>query len=121
MSIQILRERLAHAKKLKLKTSGATTAEVEAALAEYDRLRAALERVEKYLASEESPLYTLWENGDICSWDDNPREFWKDVLDDLRNFKMSVLDIGHGVEWEAVTVYRAVLAALEPGRQEGGE
>jgi|SRR5262245_23362686 len=93
----------------------------EKAEADAARLRAALEMVEDYLCSEESPLYALWENGDICSWDDNPRERWSDVIDDMRNSKMSISDIGHGVEWQAVTVYRLVWAALADAHQPESE
>jgi hypothetical protein len=86
-------------------------------------LAKALGQVKAYLSSEEGPLYALWENGDICSWDDNPREKWEHVLEDLgdlENFQMTELDIGMGVKWEAVTVYRTVQAALNPdARQEG--
>lgn len=120
MSIKALREDVAHARKM-LQSSDiliATRGEVERALAEYDRLRAALEMVEAYLSSDESPLYSLWENGDICSWDDNPREKWEHVLEDLgdlENFQMTELDIGMGVKWEAVTIYRTILAALKKG------
>lgn len=76
------------------------------------QLRTTLKKIENYFSVEESPLYHLWENGDICSWDDNPRERWVEVLDDLRNFKMPTLQIGMGVEWDAVMIYREVLAAL---------
>src|SRR5262245_15047108 len=120
MSIKALREDVAHARKM-LQSSDiliATRGEVERALAEYDRLRAALEMVEAYLSSDESPLYSLWENGDICSWDDNPREKWEHVLEDLgdlENFQMTELDIGMGVKWEAVTIYRTILTALKKG------
>lgn len=84
------------------------------------RLRAALEAVERYMASEESPLYNLWENGDICDYDDNPVDTWVGVLDELRNFSIDPVILGHGVEWLAVNVYREVLAALNP-RGEGEE
>src|SRR5262245_23629019 len=95
--------------------------DLEIAEADAAQLREALEKVEDYLCSEESPLYALWENGDICSWDDNPRERWSDVIDDMRNSKMSISDIGHGVEWQAVTVYRLVWAALADERQPESE
>jgi len=92
---------------------------VEAAEARAEAMRKALEKVEKYFASEESPLYSLWENGDICSWDDNPREKWEHVLEDLgdlENFQMTELDIGMGVKWQAVAIYRTILAALKKGK-----
>jgi hypothetical protein len=95
-----------------------TRCRAEKAEAHAATFKEALTKVEVYLASEYGPLYKLWEDGDICSWDDNPRDVWKDVLGDLRNPKMSTLDIGHGVGWDAVTIYRAAQAALASERKE---
>jgi hypothetical protein len=86
----------------------------ETAEAQATTLREVITKVAEYLESEQSPLYSLWENGDICSWDENPRESWKDVVEDLQNPQMATLDIGHGVEWDSVTIYRVVRAALAP-------
>lgn len=49
MSIQTLRQLVARGQV-------ATCREIEIALAEYDRLRAALEKIEKWLAGEDGPL-----------------------------------------------------------------
>lgn len=86
-------------------------------------LRAALEQVEKYLASEESPLHHLWESGDICAYDDNPCDTWEQALLELRNFSIDPAILGYGTEWEVVKLYRAVQAALTPAPigEGGGE
>jgi hypothetical protein len=87
---------------------------VEAAEARAEAMRAALVKVEAYFASEESPLYSLWEDGDICYYDYNPCTFWNEVLDQLQDCRIPVGSLGYGVEWPAVTLYREVLAALAP-------
>jgi hypothetical protein len=84
----------------------------EAAEARAEAMRAALVKVEAYLASEESPLYSLWENGDICAYDDNPVDTWQGVLEELRNPSIDPAILGYGTEWIAVDVYREILAAL---------
>jgi hypothetical protein len=92
----------------------------EAAEARAETLRKALEQVEAYMASEESPLYHLWENGDICAYDDNPIDHWEEALLELRNFNIPADSLGYGTEWKAVALYREVLKALQP-KVEGGK
>jgi ABC-type oligopeptide transport system substrate-binding subunit len=89
--------------------------------AENAKLRAALERVKAYLITDESPLYGLWENGDICAYDENPVEKWEEVLEELDNPSIDADIIGYGTQWAAVKLYREVLAALKIGAREEGE
>lgn len=81
--------------------------------AENARLRAILAKVEEWMSREElrAPLFELWEGGDICGYDDNPFT-WEQTLEQLRNPAIKAAILGHGVEWEAVTLYREVFAAL---------
>lgn len=77
-------------------------------------LRAALEKVEAWMASEDEPLFKLWEDGDICEYDDNPLDKWEDVLTELRNRSIDPAILGYGTEWPEVALYREILLALSP-------
>ena len=80
------------------------------------RLEAALKAVEEYMASEEGPLYRLWENTDIGDYDDTTTD-WEQTLFDLRDWKngcVPAASLGYGTEWPEVVLYRQVLAALAP-------
>ena len=79
-------------------------------------LRAALGAVEAWMSSDTGPICKLWEDGDIGAYDDNPTD-WEQTLFDVRDWKngcVPTASLGYGVEWEAVTIYRAVQAALNP-------
>ncbi len=109
MSIEILRQ-------LVERGQVATCREIEAAIAEYDRLRAALVKVEVYMASEEGPIETLWENCDIGDYDEYQTD-WEQTLFDVRDWKngcVPVASLGGGTEWPVIVLYREVLQALAP-------
>ncbi len=78
-----------------------------------ERMRAALEAVEKWMESEDGPIYRLWEDTDICAYD-NAELTWEQALAEVRDTKIDAVTLGHGVKWEAITLYREILAALNP-------
>ena len=90
-------------------------AAIESLKEESAKLRAALVKVEAYIAGEDGPLFELWEDGDIGNYDDTPTE-WEQTLFDIRDWKhgsVPTASLGYGTEWPAVTLYREILAALE--------
>ena len=80
--------------------------------AEAAKLRGALVKVEAYMAGEDGPIYRLWEDADICNYDNRECE-WQETLAEVRDFKLEVSWLGYGTEWPVITLYREVLAALE--------
>jgi hypothetical protein len=88
--------------------------------AENVRLRAALVKVEAYMAGEEGPICRLWENCDIGDYDDYQTD-WEQTLFDLRDWKngcVPAASLGGGTEWPEVILYREILAALAPPESE---
>ena len=80
--------------------------------AEAAKLRGALVKVEAYMAGEDGPIYRLWEDADICNYDNRECE-WQETLAEVRDFKLEVSWLGYGTEWPVITLYREILAALE--------
>jgi chromosome segregation ATPase len=95
----------------------------ESAEARAADLAGVLTKVEAYMASEDGPLYRLWENCDMGDYDDYQTE-WEQTLFDVRDWKngcVPAASVGGGTEWPEVLLYREVLAALNPDTREKGE
>jgi len=83
-------------------------------------LAGVLGKAEAWMASEDGPIYRLWEDTDICNYDNRECE-WEETLAEVRNFNIPADCLGYGTEWAAVKLYREVLAALNPDARQEGE
>lgn len=96
--------------------------------AEIDRLRqrvktleGALQPLVEWMASEDGPIYDLWEEGEICNWD-NKDTTWLEALAGVNDEVMYPMldDLRTGFyDCLAVGLYRQARQALSQGR--GGE
>lgn len=98
---------------MKLKMPDHTSRFVSELMRENKQMHETLQKVEAYMASDESPIVSLWENGDICDYDENPCEYWNEVLAQLRDLNIPAECLGYGATWAALTIYREVWQALQ--------
>lgn len=70
-----------------------------------------LDKVEKYMSSEDGPLYRRWEDCEIGQYEGHELN-WEDTLAQVRDASISAADLGTEGDCEEVRLYREVLAAF---------